>query len=461
MPTRLRRSTAAMAASMLALSASTFAAPTSLAITDVAVVDVAHSRTDTRRTVTIEDDRIVAIVPSKEARIPAGAQRIDGRGRWLIPGLVDMHVHLFNLSSRRAPNDWTFPLFVANGVTAVRNMATDAASMEIVRRWRRETDAGERIAPRILGAGIVVYGATPADAARDVIAAADAGADFVKIYSEVPAAQWHAIMAAARTRALPVAGHVPAQIRLVDAAVARQRSDEHLTQAVEACSSIGERVLDARRGASAAAIDALLQAQDAALLNTFDRATCRRAARALAPTALTQVPTLVLADVESRPAPPPDADPRWGLLREDERARWTRILASDTSRGDALAQRRRRVALDIVAVFHDAGITPMPGTDTPMPSVWPGWSLHEELALLVEAGLTPREALRAATLAPAEFFGVEATSGSIAAGKRADLVLLDADPAQDIRNTRRIDAVVVGGRLLQRGDLDALTSGSR
>lgn len=439
---------------------SAIAAPASIAIADVAIVDVEHSRTLAPRTVVIEDGRIVAVTPPREARIPAGAQRVDGNGRWLVPGFVDMHVHLFNLSSRRAPNDWTFPLFVANGVTAVREMNADAASLAIVQRWRRETAAGERVAPRILAAGIAVNGATPADAARAVEAAADAGADFVKLFSRVPAAQWHAIMTAARARALPVAGHVPAQVPLVEAAVAGQRSNEHLTQAFEACSSIGERLLDARRGAPAKAIDGLFQAQDAATLNTFDRTVCRRTARALAPTGMAQVPTLVLPDVESRRiVPPPDADPRWPLLREDERARWTRILAGDTTRGDALSQQRRRVALDIAAVFHAAGMTLMPGTDTPMPAVWPGWSLHDELALLVEAGLTPREALRAATLAPAEFFGIAATSGSIAVGKRADLVLLDADPAQDIRNTQRIAAVVIGGRLLRRADLDALLGG--
>jgi len=106
--------------------------------------------------------------------------------------------------------------------------------------------------------------------------------------------------------------------------------------------------------------------------------------------------------------------------------------------------------------MHDAGVTILAGTDSPMPGVYPGFSLHEELSLLVESGLTPVEALRAATLAPAEFLGIAGTSGSVAVGKRADLVLLDADPTKDIRNTRRINAVFLDGRLLRRADLDAL-----
>ena len=109
-----------------------------------------------------------------------------------------------------------------------------------------------------------------------------------------------------------------------------------------------------------------------------------------------------------------------------------------------------------MALFRRAGVPMMTGTDAPMPEVYPGFSLQDELARFVEAGYTPREALRAATLAPARFLGQEATSGSIAPGKRADLVLLTADPARDVRNTRRIDAVVLGGRLLRRAELDAL-----
>jgi imidazolonepropionase-like amidohydrolase len=181
-----------------------------VAITEVTIIDVEHSRSVGPRTVLIDDGRIVASVEPRSARIPSDAQRVDGRGGFLIPGLVDMHVHLFNLSSRRSANDWAFPLFIANGVTAVREMNADAASLAIVKRWRQAAQHGELIAPRILAAGISVSGTSAEDAAHQVAAAADAGADFIKVFSEVPASHWHAILEAAQARSLPVAGHVPA-----------------------------------------------------------------------------------------------------------------------------------------------------------------------------------------------------------------------------------------------------------
>lgn len=161
------------------------AADVPLAITEVTIVDVEHGRSTSPRTVLIEAGRIAAIAAPADAHVPERAERVDGRGKFLIPGLVDMHVHLFNTYSKRPPNDWAFPLFLRNGVTGVREMAADAASMAVVRRWRRELDEGTRLAPRILAAGIPVRGDSPAAAARAVDAAADAGADFVKVFSDL------------------------------------------------------------------------------------------------------------------------------------------------------------------------------------------------------------------------------------------------------------------------------------
>jgi imidazolonepropionase-like amidohydrolase len=152
----------------------------------------------------------------------------------------------------------------------------------------------------------------------------------------------------------------------------------------------------------------------------------------------------------------PRKDPRWQLLRADEQARWERILAGPVAQDQAREQLRLDVARRIVSAMHRAGVSIVAGTDSPMPNVYPGFSLHEELALLVESGLSPHEALRSATLTSAEFLGIAADGGSVVVGKRADLVLLDADPIKDIRNTRRINAVVFDGRLLQRADLDEL-----
>src|SRR5678815_1200953 len=161
-----------------------------IAITDVTVIDVRQDRVSRPRTVVVDDGLITAIVAAQSDQIPEGAQRVDGRGRFLIPGLVDMHVHLFNPFSHRPPNDWTLPPYVANGVTAVREMRGDAAWMAQVVRWRKALEGGELIAPRILAAGIAVNGKSPDDAAREVDAAAVAGADFIKVFSEVPESHW-------------------------------------------------------------------------------------------------------------------------------------------------------------------------------------------------------------------------------------------------------------------------------
>ncbi|HEU4665748.1 MAG TPA: amidohydrolase family protein [Dokdonella sp.] len=446
----------AVAAALACVAGMSAAGAATIAIVDVTVVDVESGRGLPHRTVLVEERRIAAVVGANDARIPVDAQRVDGHGRWLVPGLVDMHVHLFNTVSRRPPNDWALPLFVANGVTGVREMNADAAAIALLRQWRSETDAGERIAPRVVAAGIAARVREPSDAPAAIAAVADGGADFVKVFSEVGASQWRALLAQARERALPVSGHVPASVALLDAATLGQRTDEHLMQAYEACSTIEGALLESRKGLAGDALTSVRDAQESRALAAFDRATCARVARRLAASGQWQVPTLVLPWTEAHRAAAADADPRWPLLRADERARWSRILGELAAHSDPLARPRWQVTRSIMAAFRAAGVPMMAGTDAPMPEIYPGFSLHDELERFVDAGYTPAQALRAATLAPALFLGLEATSGSIAAGKRADLVLLAANPLRDVRNTRRIDAVLLGGRLLRRADLDAL-----
>jgi imidazolonepropionase-like amidohydrolase len=390
------------------------------------------------------------------AAIPAGAARVDGRGRFLIPGLVDAHVHLFNNASKRPPNTWAFPLDIANGVTGVREMAALPEDIATVNTWRASLDDGTLVAPRILAAGVVVYGSTPAETVQRVDLAASARADFVKVFSGVPAANWRAILDEARNRELPVEGHVPAGVPALVAAEAGQRTDEHLTQLFEACTPIGGTVVDARRDLAGDALIERMDADESRVLDAFDARTCDRVARALARMPQVQVPTLVLPWVESQPAHDASGDPRWKYLRPDERVRWQRIAAGQTPEQRAVAARRWDVARKIVAALRRANVPIVAGTDAPMPDVYPGFALHDELERLADAGLTPADALRAATLAPAKLFGIERDAGTIAIGKRADFVLLDADPLRDIRNTRRIAAVVLDGRVFDRAALDAL-----
>jgi len=173
-----------------------------IAITDVAVVDVEAGRIVAPRTVLVADGRIVAVDAPSNVAVPDDAQHVDGRARFLIPGLVDAHVHLFNNVTHRPPNTWSFPLYVANGVTGVREMAAVPASMPIVSQWRAAIAGGTLVAPRILAAGVVAWGPSPDEAAHQVDLAADAGADFVKVFSELSEPAWRAVLEAAHRRSL-------------------------------------------------------------------------------------------------------------------------------------------------------------------------------------------------------------------------------------------------------------------
>ena len=431
-----------------------------LAIENVAIIDVVKGRVTGPRTVIITGGRISAVADPAKAVIPPAAMRVDGKARYLMPGLVDMHVHLFNNASHRPPNDWALPLFVANGVTGVREMRANVSDLPTIERWRGAVANRELIAPRVIAAGVAVRGDSPDDARRKVREAAAAGAAFIKIFSEVPASNWRAILEETQLLTIPVCGHIPAEVSALTAAKAGQRSNEHLTQIYEACTPNEKEFLAKRRDLPGDAAVKVRDAQEEEVLRTFDAAVCLETAKALAKTGQVQVPTLVLPHFEARgPRKQFRNDPRWRSLREDEQTRWERILDEEPAEIGKLALRRWEVSRDIVKAMHRAGVRILAGTDAPMPLVYPGSSLHKELELLVESGLSAADALRSATIGPAQFLGLDETSGSIAAGKRADLVLLDDSPLREITNTQRIRAVVLDGQLLQRAELDALLAG--
>jgi imidazolonepropionase-like amidohydrolase len=430
----------------------------SIAIENVSVVDVVRGEIASPRTVVIVDGKIAAVGEPDAITIPTAAVRVDGEGRYVMPGLVDMHVHLFNSASRRLNNDWALPLFVANGVTGVRDMRTAAWEMPVVEVWRFKAARGEIVAPRVLAAGAPV-GGSPVDVSRQLVRdAKKLRTDFIKIFSHVREREWRAILDEARTAGLPVCGHIPPDVSLLEAATAGHRSNEHLIQVYEACSAREKEWLDTRKRWNVREFRELREAQEREVLESFDQSTCDRSAAALAKTGQVQVPTLVLPHFEARGSPKNfREDPRSRVLRTDEQARWERIFKEGyPAAGDKLAARRWEVSRQIVKTLHAAGVRILAGTDAPMPQVYPGFALHKELELLVESGLSPADALRAATIWPAEFLGLSESAGSVALGKRADLLLLDENPLTDIRHTQRIRAVVLDGRLLQRADLDRL-----
>jgi imidazolonepropionase-like amidohydrolase len=432
-----------------------------VAITGVTVIDVARGRRLPTQTVVLRGARLSAVGPAARVRVPAGARVVDGRGKFLIPGLWDMHVHFMNTGVS------ALPLLVANGVTGVREMG---GHLDSTRAWRRRMDAGELVGPRVRTAGPVLespryiarvrerdqraggglaalllpYRVAPTDSAgaeRAVDSLAQLGVDFIKFRNTDTRGAYYGMLAAAKRRGLAVTGHPPPPnvASLAEASDAGQRSVEHLMLPP----------LDDRPAAERAALYARFARNGTWYTPTLSVSVL---AQGLADSAVRAAldDTLALTGSPRRYAAPSLV--RWWRTQLDERAADT-----TTARRNAVLRRAYASGLADVRGMRRAGVPLLAGTDAGAVGVYPGFSLLEELALLVrDAGLTPREALWAATGGPARYFGLEREAGTVAVGMLADLVLLDADPLADIRNTSRIRAVVAAGRLFDRPALDAL-----
>ena len=444
---------------LLLLLAASLLSAQSLTIGNVNVVDV-ETGTVRKSFVRITNGVISAVAPAG----PQGT--VNGAGKYLIPGLWDMHVHLWE----KRP---MLGLYVAHGVVGVRDMGSDFARTSA---WRRDVEGGRAIGPRIYTPGSPVNGpanrnekmpvitATNGDQARRSVDTLDQqGADFIKTLSTLSADAYFAVAQRARVIRAVFAGHVPESVRVSQALDARQKSMEHLFGIALACSSEEIDLREARLLAIASNDNAELARIRARTYETFNESKASELFRKMARYDAWQTPTLTLRK-------------RLSLVGIDDLVRQGTELAPaeirttwEDPRGDsnkATPEQLQRFRSDydfhakIVALMQRNGVGLLAGTDTGDPYVVPGRALHDELELLVEAGLSPAQALRTATLNPARYFGIQAQAGSVERGKRADLVLLDANPIDDIRNARKISAVILRGRLLDRSRLDRLTKES-
>jgi len=449
----------------------------SLVVSHISVVDVSTGETKPDMTVIISDGRIREIGNSTTTRIPEGAQVVEAKGKFLIPGLCDMHVHMFNQVSRRPPNRWYFPLFVANGITSIREMWTKPEDMEQVREWRKLQAEGSLLAPRIGAVGTLVDGPPGAettqiggalpgptanivrtpDEARDFVRELKAAGDidFVKTYSSLSRESYFAIADEAKKQGLPFAGHVPFSVDATEASSAGQRSMEHLNQILESSSSRSQELFQVpgRDWSSK---------HEKVMLDTFSEERFRKLVTVLAKNQSWQVPTLVTARVYAFPGDLKITrnEKQLRYIPANEIANWKKLFPErdqqPTDIEKAVRGRLWQKQLEVVRRMNEAGVPFMAGTDLGTAYIYPGFSLHDELTLFVEAGFTPLEALKAATRNPAEFLGLLDSLGTVEKGKIADLVLLNANPLEDIRNTQKIEAVVVNGRFLNRKELDQL-----
>lgn len=427
-----------------------------IALRHVSVVDVIHGGINEDVTVLLADGKIQAVgtnVAIGDARV------VDAKGKFLIPGLWDMHVHCCNSDNH------FFPLFLANGVTGIRDMF--GPSIQDLKDARAEVEKGTRPGPRLIFSGPIVDGPKPVwpgsiavanagDGRKAVDQVQRDGADFVKVYSLLPRDAYFAIADEAKKRGIDFCGHVPDLVRAGEASAAGQKSFEHLLSMAAGCSAREQEVINAKgtplMKRTRAVIDSYDPKKAEALFAQFRRngtwqcptLTVLRAMAHLDDPAFCQDPRLIYMPAEIEKYWNPKNDFRFKKKTAEDWEAMRLIFAEDCK---------------IVGLLERAGVDIIAGTDSPNPYCFPGFGIHDELALLTGCGLTPLQALQTATINPARYFGWQNKMGSVEAGKAADLVLLYANPLKDIRNTTRIQAVFVRGQYFDRPALDKMLKG--
>jgi imidazolonepropionase-like amidohydrolase len=413
-----------------------------VAFTHVSVIPMDREAVLPDQTVVVRDGRIAEIGPAARVSVPADVVRVDGRGKYLMPALAEMHAHVPGGNAPDAQIGRVLSLYAANGIGTIRGMLGHPRHLALRERIAR----GEIWAPRLYTSGPSFNGNTAQtiDAASAMVREQKAaGYDFLKIHPGVPRPVMDALAATAAEVGLTFAGHVPADVGLLHALELKPRTIDHLDGYIEAL---------ARDGAPAS------QWFGVNLTDHVDESRIPAIVQATKAAGTWMVPTEILLESTTS-----DEDPaamaQWPEMRyanPQQVAQWIatkkKMIAEvpSASRGRFIQARRR-----LLKALHDAGVPFLLGSDAPQMWNVPGFSVHRELRVLVAAGLTPYEALASGTRHVATFLGTLDTAGTVAAGKRADLVLLDGNPLADIRNSSRIAGVMLGGRWLDRAALDA------
>jgi imidazolonepropionase-like amidohydrolase len=453
----------AIVAAMLPLIAATVSAqnvpasaPGVIAFVDVNVIPMDRERVLEGQTVIVRDGRIASVEPSARARIPSGALRVDGRGKYLIPGLAEMHAHIPGAQASEQMIRDIFTLYVANGVTTIRGMLGAPNQLTL----RAKTATGEMLGPTIFVGAPSLNGnsaADPATAARLVREHKAAGYDFLKLHPGIPRTSYDSIVAAARAVGITYAGHISQGVGLEHTLASRQSTIDHLDGYLEA--SVPENVR-ARVTAADAPLGEMINAVDASRFPTLAAET-RKAGT-------WNVPTTFLWESFFSPEPPEEmarraemkyAPPQWiNGWSNQKRDRITQDQRNGVSpQESATYLSLRRTLLKTLA---DSGAKLLMGTDSPQMFNVPGFSLHREIAVMQEAGLTPWQVLESGTRHVAEYAAkdlrLDGRFGTVTPGNRADLILLEANPLADVRNVAKRAGVMVRGRWLPASELDRM-----
>jgi imidazolonepropionase-like amidohydrolase len=437
--------------------------PDVLVLTNVNIIDTRTGNIETNMTVVTKNHRIEAIAkvgmiaPSHKVKV------VNATGKYLIPGLWDMHVHSAGGPAAAWDANIIFPLYIANGITGIRDMGGDPVVLE---QRRMQVERGELAGPRMVIAGPFLNGEksdaqmlavdTPAAARSAVATLKKRGVDFIKILSDIPRDSYFAIAEESEKQKIRFVGHVPDSVSAMEASAAGQRSIEHLSGVLLACSVEEDELRRQKLEAARRADWKAYQSATAQENETYSAEKAQKLFTQFNDRSTWQAPTLIwnktagtIDELEH------GSDPRLKYVPASVAKEWQTANVPSSARLE-LAKKTASHHITVVRDMHRAAVPIMAGTDSPDPYVFPGFSLHQELELLVEAGLTHAQALRAATFDPMLFLGKLNLFGSVEKGKIADLVLLDANPLDDIRNTQKIAAVILGGRYYAREELDKM-----
>lgn len=417
-----------------------------IALRSVAVVHPDSAEISHGQTVIVEGDVISRVGPAASVAVPEGARNVDGAGKFLVPGLTEMHAHIPGTDrGEQYVRDVLF-LFVANGVTTIRGMLGQPYHLSLKERVAN----GEITGPRIYTSGPSLNGNTvssPLDAAAKVRMQKAAGYDFIKQHPGLSAAEFHALAKAADAVNMPFAGHISRDAGLHATLAAGQATIDHLEGYLAAAVPEDKRG-DADPGFFGLGLADRVEAQ---------RLQALAEATAASGTAVVPTETLMRNMAGAKPASVLAERPEMRYVPKDMLAAWRRAKEGFVERtGADPVQRKRFLALraDLIGELHEAGATILLGSDAPQVFNVPGFSIHHELGAYVSAGLTPAQALASGTTAPARFFGAENWFGQIREGLSAEFLLLDANPLENVAHLRKLEGVMLRGRWLDREALD-------
>lgn len=435
---RLAVVVAILASAVAASSTALQQAASVVVFTDVNVLPMDRDTVLRDQTVVVRDGKIAQIGAAARAQVPGGAVRVDGRGKYLMPALAEMHAHIPGGNQPDADVERTLFLYAANGIGTIRGMLGHPRHLV----YRERAAKGEIFSPRIYTSGPSFSGGTaktPEAVAQMVVEQKTAGYDLLKIHPGLTRAVFDAMAAKANEVGIPFAGHVPLDVGLHRALEAKYRSIDHLDGYVEALAN------DAKTS----------DFFGLNLINQVDESKIPALVNATKAAGTWQVPTMTLLEnvideqdpeqVAAQPVMkhviPKEFLPKWVAQKKNVMGKYSAV-----DRARVLALRRK-----VVKALFDAGVPFALGSDAPQFFNVPGFSIHRELKSMVQAGLTPFQALQTGTANVGKYFGTE--SGTVAAGKRADLLLLDANPVENIDNSSKVAGVMINGRWMARDEI--------